>query len=346
MARINGDRHSCAAFWVKGVAETLKAGGLDVLALLEEAGLDTAALSDPDARFPTERVSLLWRLAVARSGNPAIGLSTWSVVRPASFDVVAYTMMSSPNLLGILKSVVRYVGIVSDAASFAVTEDHEGCRMTLELFGGGQPVPRQRFEFDLMTFLSFCRWVTNRDLRPLALELRFPPPDDSQPYRDAFKCPLRFNATVNALLFAGADVMAPLPTAHPLLAEVHERLASEHLQRLDHAQTCSRARAAILRRLADGEPRRAKIARELEMSERTLQRRLQAEGTSFQRLLDDTRRELAQQYLGQPDLSLADACYLLGFRDLSSFFRTSKRWFGTSPRQYRLRLIRARRVGP
>src|SRR5262249_6978412 len=91
MARMNGDRHSVAAFWVKGVAETLKAGGLDVPALLDEAGLDTAALSDPDARFPTERVSLLWQLAVARSGNPAIGLLTSNVVRPASFDVVAYT---------------------------------------------------------------------------------------------------------------------------------------------------------------------------------------------------------------------------------------------------------------
>jgi AraC-like DNA-binding protein len=250
-------------------------------------------------------------------------------------------MMSSPNLLGILKRLDRYVGIVSDAASVAVTEDHEGCRMTLELFGGGQPVPRQRFEFDLMTILSFCRWVTNRDLPPLALELRFPPPADPQPYQDAFKCPLRFNAPVNALLFAGADVMAPLPTAHPLLAEVHERLASEHLQRLDHAQTCSRVRAAILRRLPDGEPRRTEIASALEMSERTLQRRLKGEGTSFQRLLDDTRRELAQQYLAQTDLSLADACYLLGLGNLSSFFRASKRWFGTSPRQHRLRLIGA-----
>src|SRR5215468_9402652 len=173
-----GHQPSSAAFWVKGVAETLKAEGLDVSALFHEAGLNTTALSDPDSRFPTERVSLLWQLAVERSGNPAIGLSTSNVVRPASFDVVAYTMMSSPNLLGILKRVVRYVGIVSDAASFAVTEDHDGCRMTLELFGGGQPVPRQRFEFDLMTFLSFCRWVSNRDLRPLALELRFPPPAD------------------------------------------------------------------------------------------------------------------------------------------------------------------------
>src|SRR5262245_66331641 len=99
MARINVDRHSCAAFWVKGVAETLKAGGLDVLALLEEAGLDTAVLSDPDARFPTERVSLLWRLAVARSGNPAIGLSNWSVVRPECFVDVAYTLLSASNVL-------------------------------------------------------------------------------------------------------------------------------------------------------------------------------------------------------------------------------------------------------
>src|SRR5215467_2005290 len=315
MARMNGDQHSCAAFWVKGVAETLKAGGLDVPALLDEAGLDLAALRDPDARFPTDRVSLLWQLAVARSGNQAIGLLSSNVVRPASFDVVAYTMMSSPNLLGMLKGVARYVGIVSDAASLAITEDREGCRMVLELFGGGQPVPRQRFEFDLMTILSFCRWVTNRDLRPLALELRFPPPADLRPYQEAFKCPLRFGAPVNALLFAGADVMNPLPTAHPLLARMHERLASEHLQRLDHAPISRRARAAIIGRLPDGEPGRSDVAGALEMSERSLQRRLQAEGTTFLRLLDDTRRELAQQYLGQTDVSVAEAGFLLGFAD-------------------------------
>jgi AraC-like DNA-binding protein len=343
--RKNGDHHTCAAFWVKGIAETLKAEGLDVAALLNEAGLDPAALSDPDSRFPTERVSLLWQLAVTRSGNPAIGLFSSNVVKPSSFDVVAYAMMSSPNLLRILQGVVRYVGVVSDAATIAVTEDHEGYRMILELFGGGQPVPRQRFEFDLITFLSFCRWVTNRDLRPLALELRFPPPADLHPYHNAFKCPLRFNARANALLFARADVISPLPTAHPLLAEVHERLAAEHLQRLDHAQTSGRARAALIRHLPHGEPRRKEIASALEMSERTLQRRLGAEGTSFQRLVDDTRRDLSQQYLGQPNLSLADAAYLLGFGDRSSFFRASKRWFGTSPRQHRIRLMGARYPG-
>ena len=339
MTRRTGDQHTCAAFWVRGIAETLEATGLDVAALLNEAGIDMMALRDPDSRFPTERVSLLWQLAVARSGNPAIGLVSSNVVKPASFDVVAYMMMSSPNLLGLLERIVRYVGIISDAASLAVTEDHEGYRMILELFGGGEPVPRQRFEFDLMTILSFCRWVTNRDLRPLALELRFPPAADLRPYQDAFRCPLRFDAPANALLFARADVLSPLPTAHPVLAKVHERLASEYLQRLDHTQTSSRTRAAIIRRLPDGEPRRPEIASSLEVSERTLQRRLEAEGTSFHNLLDDTRRELAQQYLGQSNLSMADVAYLLGFADQSSFFRASKRWFGTSPRHYRIHLV-------
>ena len=342
MSRKDGDKHSCAAFWVKGVAETLAAAKLDVVALLAEAGLNAAAMSDPDSRFPTERVSLLWELAVARSGNPAIGLVNWNIVKPASFDVLAYTMMSSPSLRSMLERVVRYVGVVSDAASFVLTEDPEGCRMTLELFGGGNPVPRQRFEFDLVTLVSFCRWVTNRDLRPLALELRFPPPADLQPYEDAFKCSFHFNAPANALLFASSDLILPLPTAHPLLAEMHERITSEHLRRLDHAQTSSQVRTAIVRRLPDGEPRRSEIARVLEMSERTLQRRLEAERTSFQRLMDDTRRELAEQYLGQADLSLVDVAYLLGFGDQSSFFRASKRWFGTSPRHYRIRLVGVR----
>jgi len=248
-------------------------------------------------------------------------------------------MMSSPNLLGILERAVRYVDILSHAATLTIADDREGHRLILELFGGKYPVPRQRFEYDLMTILTFCRWVTNRDLRPLAFELRFPPPADLQSYQDAFKCPLCFNAPVNALLFAPTDVTLPLPTANAELAGVHERIASEHLQRLDHAQTCHQTRAVIIRHLQDGEPRRPKIAAVLGISERTLQRRLTAEGTSFQLLLDDTRRELARHYLGQRTVSLADIAYLLGFSDQSSFFRAARRWFGSSPRDYRVRLL-------
>src|SRR6516162_2972719 len=211
MNEMSAGQTTCATFWVKGIAETLEAAGLDIPALFEEAELELAALSDADARFPTEGISRLWQLAARRSGNPAIGLTNSSAVKPGSFDVVAYAMMSSPNLLGILERAARYVDILSDAATLTIADDREGHRLVLELFGGKYPVPRQRFSYYLMSILSFCRWVTNRDLRPLAFELRFPPPADLQSYQDAFKCPLRFNAPVNALLFAPTDVTLSLP---------------------------------------------------------------------------------------------------------------------------------------
>jgi hypothetical protein len=103
---------------------------------------------------------------------------------------------------------------------------------------------------------------------------------DPAPYRAAFRCPVSFGAPRNSLLFAGADMVAPLPTSNPLLAELHERFAGEYLRHFDHAQTSYRAREVIIRRLPDGEPRRDQVACELCMSERTLQRRLEPPSSS------------------------------------------------------------------
>ena len=143
--------------------------------------------------------------------------------------------------------------------------------------------------------------------------------------------PLAFYAIANFLLWSRDDVMMPLPTAHKLLDETHERIAGEYLQQVIPSPTRHRVRAIVTGRLSDGELTRAKVASAMAMSERTLRRRLEAEGTSFQQVLDDTRRELAEQYMSRGDLSLADIAYLLGFRDQSSLFRASTRWFGTSP---------------
>jgi len=333
-------KRTTSAVWVKGIADMFAAEGLDARALLVAAGIDPAALEAPDARLPTDKISHLWELAVERSGNPAIGLAQHNVVRPASFDVVGYTMMSCANLRGAFDRLIRYLLILSDAFTMAMAEEQAGYRVTFVLLGGDRPIPRQRIEFILVTLIGFCRWISGRDVNPLAIELPYPAPIDPVPYRAAFRCPVSFDAPRNGLLFASADMVAPLPTSNPLLAELHDRFAGEYLQHFDHAQTSYRAREIIIRRLPDGEPRRDEIAGQLCMSERTLQRRLEEEGTSFIQLMDDTRRELAEQYLGRLHLSLAQAAYLLGFADQSSFFRACRRWFDLSPGQYRSQLHR------
>src|SRR5260221_3523846 len=330
-----------SAVWVKGIAEMLAAEGLDVRALFAGAEIALAGLDAPGMRLPTEKISRLWELAAQRSGNPAIGLAQHRVAKPAAFDVVGYTMMSCANLVDGFERLVRYMLILSDALTMILSEERGLYRVTFELFGGDRTVPRQRIEFILVTVLTFCRWIAGREVHLLAVELAYPEPADPAPYRDAFGCQPQFGARGNGLLFSLAELKQPLPTSNPILAELHERYAGEYLRHFDHALTSYRVREVIIRRLPDGEPRRDTVAGALHMSERTLQRRLEDEDTTFLQLLDDTRRELAEQYLGRLNLSLAQAAYLLGFADQSSFFRACKRWFEVSPGQYRNQLRRA-----
>ncbi|HBB23517.1 MAG TPA: AraC family transcriptional regulator, partial [Pseudomonas sp.] len=190
--------------------------------------------------------------------------------------------------------------------------------------------------------LTFCRWLTGDALRPLEVCFQGPQPADLEPYRQLFQAPLRFGAPRYALLFREADVNTPLPTANEALAQLHDRFAGEYLSRFADSRVMHRARQILCRLLPQGEPRREAVAQALCLSERTLQRRLQEEGGSFQQLLDDTRRDLAEQYLAQPDLAPLEIAYLLGFADPSNFYRAFKRWFGVTPGEYRL-AARARR---
>src|SRR6201982_3385561 len=119
-------KRTTSAVWVRGMAEMLAAEGLDVATLFAAAGVDPASLDGPSARLQTEKISHLWELAVERSRNPALALAQHEVVRPASFDVVGYTMMSCADLRGAFDRLIRYLLILSDALTMTTAEEEEG----------------------------------------------------------------------------------------------------------------------------------------------------------------------------------------------------------------------------
>jgi AraC-like DNA-binding protein len=330
-----------SAAWIRGVVSTLEAQGLDVPTLFADAGLSVDSLDDPDERWPTEQVNRLWTLAVERSGNPAVALANPHLARPDQYGIAGYAMMSSADLQTGLCRLMRYLGIVSDAATISLVPTEGGQWVKLDLSGGASAVPRQRYEYDLLTLLAFCRWTLGRPLTPLAAAFSDPPPRDQAPYDEAFSCPFQWNASFNAFLVAEKDLASRLRTAIPQLAEVHDRIAGLMLRKLERPPTTRRAKEAIIDRLQDGTPLRSRIAADLGLSDHTLQRRLDEEGTSFTQLVEDTRRELAEFHLADPQMSLCEIVYLLGYSDQSTFFRACLRWFGKSPSEYRAGLITA-----
>jgi AraC-like DNA-binding protein len=331
--------------WIRGVVNTLATQGVDVQALFSDAGLPPEALDDPDKRWPTEQVNRIWTLAVERSGNPYLALGDPHLARPDHYGVVGYAMMSSADLATGLCRLMRYLQIVSDAATITLVSDSGGQWVRLELAGHGTQVPRQRYEYGLLTLLTYCRWLLSGTLKPLKAAFSYPPPEREAPYADAFGCPFLWNAPFNAFLLSEADLASRLRTAAPELAELHDRVAGQALYKVSTPPTARRVKQVVLDYLQDGTPLRVHVAKDLGLSDHTLQRRLTEEGTSFTQLVDDTRRELAEFHLADPRMPLTDIIYLLGYSDQSTFFRACLRWFGESPMASRTRLVRLSRVG-
>ena len=102
-----------------GIVKALEMDGLDCRVLFKQLGLDYASLDDPDARFPQDSMTRLWQRAVELSGNPAIGLNMGKVVRPASFHVAGYALMSSQTLAEGFQRLVRYQRIIAESADLS-----------------------------------------------------------------------------------------------------------------------------------------------------------------------------------------------------------------------------------
>lgn len=321
--------------WVKGLAEMFAGQGLDVPRLFQAAAIDATRLENPDERFVADEISLLWELAVASSANPALGLDRELTAKHVNFDVVGYAMLSSPNLRAGLQNMARYMAVISDAATFEVLPDGRNGWLVLGGTGYARPVPRQRYAYGMLSLATLCQWLTRRDVQPLAVDFKFAQPPEVAHYRQAFGCALRFDQAENRMLLAADDLEAPNPSRNPSMLALHEHVLQARLVTLGNATTSYRVSEEIVRRLHRGEPRREQVAASLALADRTLQRRLHEEHTSFAELLDDARRELALKYLAEERYALGQVAHMLGFADQSNFFRACKRWFGMPPGQYR-----------
>ncbi len=321
-----------ASAWMRGVADLLRAQGLDVTTLFREAGLDIRELEHARSRISVEKVDRLWMLAEQRSKQPFVALSRAAADKPTSFDMLAYSMMSCQNLAQAIERLVQYCAVVSDAVDLRVVHMSSGCRIEVIPMEPPQPGRSSRLDYTIVTFLAFCRWVTGRDIVPLGVELAYPSPVDLKFHQRAFTCTPRFNAPCHALLLRQADLQLLLPTANAALSQIHDRVVQEYVRALHPAGIERQLATSLVRGMASARLLRRDVASDLCMSDRTLQRRLADAGTSYQKELDTLRLQLTENYLSDPKVPLASIAALLGFAEESTFYRACQRWFNLSPK--------------
>ncbi|WP_220811679.1 AraC family transcriptional regulator [Pseudomonas paralcaligenes] len=302
------------ATWALAVSRALEAEGFASAALLGEAGIDPAWLNDSDRRIPVALMSRLWRAARRVSGDDCFGLRVARHCFPTDFHGLLFAIQSSATIAEALQRVVRFSGVVTTSANLELVHQGSRCRLLY------RPLPGVQAEQIATEALIACAVrLTRQSWSELdfisAVELVRPAPADPQRWEALLGCPIRFDAPCNAIVY----VAQPLGLAQPDLP--------------------GRVRDVIVRSLPLGEVQQGAVAEALGMSVRNLHRHLQKHATSFKELLDETRRQLAFDYLRQARCSVNEVCYRLGFNEPSSFNRAFRRWTGETPGQWRRRTL-------
>lgn len=311
--------------------------GVDTARLRADLGIEASTLDDLDLRVPPSQLHALWREVAARTGEESFGMRLVELIRPYPPDhVLGYSVITSATLGDAYRRVVRYVRLVD--GSLSVSLDVEGDRAHVRL-GVHAPEGRDRHgvEYALGMLYEPGRRTMGDAFRIREARFEHAAPRSTALHERLFDAPVRFDQARTELVFDAALLGLPVAGADPALCAILERHMMGLIEEVPAVAQgfAARVRQAVVASLRDGTPTAQTIARRLGCSARTMHRRLADEGAAFQELLDDVRRDAAVRHLREGRIEISGIAFVLGFSEVSAFYRAFKRWTGTTPVEFR-----------
>ena len=314
--------------------ERLAALGVDVERVLEKAGISRALLAPPRGRVTTAEFFALWRAIEELGGARDLGLRLGAEALPHKYDIASMAALHSLTLGEALGKIAKYKRLVCPEEVLVEIEKGEARLRFHWLLAEGDP-PRFLVDGTFASVLALVRFGTQKDIAPVRVELARRRMDAGILARH-FGCEIRFDAPVDLLVLPEAALAEPFVTHNSdLLALLLPGLDAELDEHGRRRSLTEDVRVALCRRMCGERPSVNKLAKDLRVSPRTLQRRLEEAGTTYQRLLDEVRYQSARRLLARTDIDAGEVAFLLGFEELNSFTRAFQGWEGTTPARYR-----------
>jgi len=284
-----------------------------------------------------DRIASFFEQAAHLTGDDLLGFARGQRREMRSSGLISYVGASSPTVLDFLKNMVRYRRVFTDAIDVN-SEDLASKGLLKWQFNVPQGVKRRQYvEFAASGLVHALRQVSNRKICPEMVTFRHARNADTVEFDRYFGCDVRFGTPENSYRFKASDLALPLMTADDELYKILRNCCENTLQikARNVPPLIVQVERMISDRLTKGEATQEDVARALGMSPRTLSRRLADEGVSFFKVLEGLRQSLAESYLRDSKLVLAEIAFLLGYSGLNSFSDAFKRWTGKSPGRYR-----------
>lgn len=313
----------------------LNALNVDIDSFLRQIEIDPAYVRQPDTQIPIETYLHIQDSAAEFTQDACFGLHMGEFAQAGSWSILGYLMMNCRTLGEAFEKSGRYMRIIGN-----LIEAHPQLRFNKIKVNFSTPphapqMSRHCFESTLASSVRMMRSLTGQPLSPLEVTFIYPQPANPAEYERVFRCPVRFAQPTTSFTIDWKILNTPVCMANPGLLAYFENYAQQFLAaRQPAAPVTAEVTRIILAHLDNDGLTIGKVARELSMSVRTLQNRLDDEGVVFSDLLKDIRERLAKQYLRE-DYTVEQITYLLGFSEPAAFRKAFKKWAGLTPREYR-----------
>jgi AraC-like DNA-binding protein len=307
---------------------------IDPVPVFQNARIDPELINDVTARISHSTMEKLWFEVARVVDDPCFGVTLGKFWHPSYMHALGYSWLASSTLRTALSRFVRFSHIVNQATVIELTDKDE-----LLFVDWSNPSPGKdegwRADAVLSVLLSMCRANYGENLDPVSVNFKHSNPVRTGDYFAYFRCPIEFDSDHDSLVLAKNVVDQKLPGSNPLIAQISDNEMVKYLAKLNNDDIVQRAKAVIIEMLPDGRTSDTYAAKSLNMSIRTLQRRLAETGTTYRKLLTEVRMELASKYIQNQQLTLTELSYQLGYSEVSAFSRAFKTWTGQSPKSFR-----------
>ena len=326
-----------AGAYLQPLVEAAAARGVTAAALERAAGLPAGTLDPLPESLSADVYVHLLDIGARLADDPHFGLHVGERFKLGTYSVYGLILLSCRDFGQAFEQTMRYEQLAHDLGRSALEIRDGVAHYTWRSYYN--PAQRHLADSVFAGIRVFGNWLAGMTLPPAELSLTHDGGDAAGhgEYLRLFGVLPRFGAPDNVASFDAQLLSWPVPNAdvslYPVLQQHAEQLLKLRAQA--HQGITRQVHDAIVRNLSQGQVRLASIAEALNLSPRTLQRKLSEAGATFQQVLDQARFALAKEYLRQPDLSLVDIAFLLGYQEQSAFNHAFKEWAGVNPGAYR-----------
>jgi AraC-like DNA-binding protein len=312
------------------------------LELCAAVGIDASRFNQQDARLPMSQLVALYETAARMTKDSAFGLHIGERTSVRAFGLFGYIVMNSATVGLALERAVRYFPLWTDGASFSLQREGSTIRLIWQYSDASSAECRHDCEMTLLSAAKVSR-LSDSGIQPREVRFQHSPPKDISEHKRLFKAPVHFRMRRNEVIFDRAVLSARVRHADPDLCDLLISYAESVLAAApSRPNLVDRIRLTIRESVGEGHMGLPRLSRTVGIGTRTLQRRLRGHDTSFRELLTGVRQELADQHLRDPERSIGEIAYRLGYANPSEFHRAFRNWRGIAPKQHRLKSTHGR----